>query len=342
MNNNLQHSLLKIADSFTAPQNETVLVQWWGDTADQALLDQFASALSCKNLKVTTILYDAQTVTESFNQTVGIEGETLSSEHLRNIDFARHRESDSIIDICRFSPPSLIGAITAEAKPAFIKFMQTLFGAISSPRNQFIQLRLPSEEAAIESGLGLETYEALWHQLVAIDYEALKAHCHATINQYANAKQFQIKTGENCILTFSTEGRSWYADHGNGDFPAGEVYIAPVEDSANGDFFTPVIHFDGKHLKNVTLTFRNGLLTACSHPEIIDGLEGAPGDALKFAEFGLGLNPNHSSLCGYNLFDEKALGSCHIAIGMNHLFGGQNDSPLHIDFVAPNPFIQGE
>ena len=32
--------------------------------------------------------------------------------------------------------------------------------------------------------------------------------------------------------------------------------------------------------------------------------------------------------------DEKLIGTVHVAVGMNNLCGGTNDSPLHIDFVV--------
>ncbi len=38
-------------------------------------------------------------------------------------------------------------------------------------------------------------------------------------------------------------------------------------------------------------------------------------------------------LIGYTPIDEKALGTYHIGLGMNHLFGGQNNCKFHMDFV---------
>ncbi len=67
---------------------------------------------------------------------------------------------------------------------------------------------------------------------------------------------------------------------------------------------------------------------------ILNDLKEAPGDTLSFAEFGIGLNNGTTNLSGHSAFDEKVKGTCHIAIGMNQMFGGNNESPLHIDFVA--------
>ena len=139
------------------------------------------------------------------------------------------------------------------------------------------------------------------------------------------------------LLTLAYSGRKWYKDAGDGDFPAGEVYIAPLENSANGTFKVDFIHWEGEYHKDVVLTFEHGLLTETSVSQILDDLKMADGNATLIAEFGLGVNPKLNTLTGHSLFDEKILGSCHIAVGMNCLFGGTNESVAHVDFVSKNP-----
>ena len=339
MNSLLSKSLCAVANSFSPIYSNKILVHWWGSDEDQLYLDGFTNALIESGYEVTAILFDQGAVVNAFEETANATLKNLPDQHLSNYAFEVQKNHQNIIDVCCFSPPSLIAELSNDAKPAFIRFMRTLFGCISNPENQYTQLRLPSEELAEESGLSFEAYETLWHDLIAVDYCQLEKDCSETILQYQDKTAFQIHSGKDCVLTFSTEGRSWHSDHGNGDYPAGEVYIAPLENTANGLFYTPRICWEGALLTDVVLSFENGTLVNTSHPEIWQSLQGAPGDALKFAEFGIGLNPKAQQLSGYNLFDEKAIGSCHIAIGMNHLFGGTNESPIHIDFVAPNPLI---
>lgn len=50
-------------------------------------------------------------------------------------------------------------------------------------------------------------------------------------------------------------------------------------------------------------------------------------------ELGIGLNPKIKELTDLTFIDEKALGTYHIGLGMNHLFGGKNNCPFHMDFV---------
>jgi leucyl aminopeptidase (aminopeptidase T) len=53
-----------------------------------------------------------------------------------------------------------------------------------------------------------------------------------------------------------------------------------------------------------------------------------------FAELGIGLNPAITILTGNSLFDEKAKGTIHIALGDNHAFGHHVESQFHDDLVT--------
>lgn len=59
-----------------------------------------------------------------------------------------------------------------------------------------------------------------------------------------------------------------------------------------------------------------------------------------FAELGIGLNPAIQSLTGNSLFDEKAAGTIHIAIGDNSIFDGPIISETHADMVSTAPDLR--
>lgn len=52
------------------------------------------------------------------------------------------------------------------------------------------------------------------------------------------------------------------------------------------------------------------------------------------AELGIGMNPNVKMLEEDSSLDEDALGTFHIALGMNIMFGGKNACRFHMDFVT--------
>lgn len=153
------------------------------------------------------------------------------------------------------------------------------------------------------------------------------------VTQLKDKKEVEIHTDDNNKLTFSIENRPWHKDDGNGDVPPGEVYIAPIEESGEGSILVPQLFLDGTCHKNITLTFKEGTLVESSLPELMEHVKSCPGDSDKLAEFGIGLNKNVKELIGYAAYDEKVLGTVHIAIGMNVMFGGKNSTPLHMDFI---------
>ncbi len=69
-------------------------------------------------------------------------------------------------------------------------------------------------------------------------------------------------------------------------------------------------------------------------------LAASSGDKDRIAELGIGLNPGIRELTGDIQLDEKLGGSVHIAIGMNHRFGGANHSNLHLDMIILQPSLR--
>ncbi len=45
---------------------------------------------------------------------------------------------------------------------------------------------------------------------------------------------------------------------------------------------------------------------------------------------------------GWSVYDEKALGTAHIAIGNNTHLGGVNKASIDIDFILYNPTIKAD
>lgn len=62
------------------------------------------------------------------------------------------------------------------------------------------------------------------------------------------------------------------------------------------------------------------------------------------AEIGIGVNPAVDRLTGNMLFDEKAAGTAHIALGSNKYMGGTIESTIHCDMVIKelSLFIDGK
>lgn len=155
-------------------------------------------------------------------------------------------------------------------------------------------------------------------------------------------------------LTFSIRGRKPIGGngiiHNKGGFcnlPEGEVFIAPVEGTANGRYVV-----DGSILGEIvkspiTVTLKDGLCTGISGGSLAKELNmivdkaGEPGRNL--AEFGIGIN-DRAKLCGNVLEDEKILGTIHLALGNNATIGGKVSASIHIDGILLKPtfYIDGK
>jgi leucyl aminopeptidase (aminopeptidase T) len=70
-------------------------------------------------------------------------------------------------------------------------------------------------------------------------------------------------------------------------------------------------------------------------------VEGQPNGewARVIGEFGIGTNPK-ARLLGNIMTDEKVLGTVHIALGRNEMWGGNNAAPTHLDGVIRQPTVR--
>ena len=125
------------------------------------------------------------------------------------------------------------------------------------------------------------------------------------------------------------------------EVPGGEVYVAPIETSANG--VLAVEEFRDYNIQNLELRFKEGKIVSFKAEKGSDVfrnlLDRAEGDKDRIAEFGMGINYG-MKLTGYRIYDEKALGTAHVAIGNNTHLGGVNKASIHWDFVLYNPSIE--
>ncbi|MEW6622287.1 MAG: aminopeptidase [Bacillota bacterium] len=151
-------------------------------------------------------------------------------------------------------------------------------------------------------------------------------------------------------LTFSIEGRKGLIDAGiytkPGDFgnlPAGEVYVAPVEGTAQG-----ILAVDGSMAgigivdRPIILKVEKGLALEVYGGGAaikLNGILHKYGDkARNIAELGIGIHPT-AILTGAVLEDEKIQGTVHIALGGNSTIGGTVEVASHLDGIVLKPTL---
>ena len=158
------------------------------------------------------------------------------------------------------------------------------------------------------------------------------------IGWLAGHKQAVLK-GENIDLTLSIDERKFIPCAGDQNFPDGEVYTSPVEDSVNGwiRFKYPAI-FDGNEVEDIELWFENGKVVkekAGKNQELLTSLLNTDPGARYLGEWGIGTNYGITRFTKNMLFDEKIGGTIHLALGLGFAeAGGNNASGLHWDMLC--------
>lgn len=167
-------------------------------------------------------------------------------------------------------------------------------------------------------------------------------------------KKVQITTPAGTNLVMSLEGRrpgtppddGLYTEPGRwGNLPAGEAYIAPVEESVEG-----IAIIDGSmapigFLKDpIRLRIEKGRavaieggVEAATFRKLLEDIQDP--NAYIVGELGIGTNEK-ARLIGNILEDEKVLKTVHIALGMNIDMGGKIDSKTHNDGIILNPTVK--
>jgi aminopeptidase len=140
------------------------------------------------------------------------------------------------------------------------------------------------------------------------------------------------------LICHSLRRRLWISDWGDHNFPAGEIFTSPVEDSVNGhvEFSFPTV-FGGREVNGVKLSFKDGKVIEASAAKgeayLLQQLDMDEG-ARRLGEFAIGTNYGIQKFTGGTLFDEKIGGTVHMALGEAiKEANGQNSSAIHWDIV---------
>lgn len=144
--------------------------------------------------------------------------------------------------------------------------------------------------------------------------------------------------GEKTDITFSTAGRKWISCSGLNNYPDGEVFTSPVEDSANGEIYFdfPAI-YRGNESHKIHLKLENGRVVeakAEKGEEFLNAMLDMDEGSRFVGEIAVGTNNRIQDVTGNILFDEKIGGSIHMAVGSSYPeTGGKNVSGLHWDII---------
>lgn len=209
--------------------------------------------------------------------------------------------------------------------------------ALRTRQTRWVLVRVPNEAFAQQAGMSLEETMSFFFRATLRDWSAEAGHYQQVRALFQSATQVRI-TGRDTDLTFSTAGRTYVVGDGHINIPDGEVYTAPVDDSAEGfiTFEFPAT-YASQTIEGIRLEFHRGEViraTARKGEEVLHAALASDAGARRIGEFGIGVNTGIDRFVGDVFFDEKIAGTIHLALGRAYAeCGGANQSALHWDLV---------
>jgi len=203
----------------------------------------------------------------------------------------------------------------------------------------------PSHAEAQDAEMSLAEYEDFVFGAGMLDRDdpvAAWEHVRKSQEQISTAlgrcRQLHIQ-GPDIDLQLKVAGRTWISAAGESNFPDGEVFTGPVEDSVNGRvrFTFPAI-YQGREVQDVELVFEQGRAIqarAAKGEEFLRAMLDIDPGARFLGEFAFGLNYSITRFTRNTLFDEKIGGTLHMALGIGYPeTGSKNVSGLHWDMIC--------
>ena len=157
--------------------------------------------------------------------------------------------------------------------------------------------------------------------------------------KWLKGKDKVVLKGNDIDLSFSIKGRTFITAAGDMNFPDGEIFTSPVENSVNGwvRFKYPAL-FGGQEVEDIELWFEKGRVVkekAGRNQELLTAQLNTDKGARTLGEWGIGTNYNIKKFSKNMLFDEKLGGTIHLAMGLGFgEAGGKNTSGLHWDMLC--------
>ena len=232
----------------------------------------------------------------------------------------------------------------ALAQQANANLLQTLIGRIGDGSVKWTLMAWPTEAAAQQTQMGIHGYRQFLYEACGLHHPDPVAHWNDVrdmqvrmVEYLADKSHAEVK-GPGIDISFDFGGRQWVSAHGELNFPDGEFFTGPIEDSVNGyvEFNMPSI-YASREVEGVRFVYKDGVIVEASaqkgEPFLMTQLDMDEG-ARRMGEFAIGTNFGVDRVTGSILLDEKIGGSIHMAIGNSiPQTLGQNQSKVHWDMV---------
>lgn len=203
----------------------------------------------------------------------------------------------------------------------------------------------PTYSAAQDAEMGLEDYRefvygaGMLNEADPVSFWKAEGERQKALCNWLKGRDRVVIKGDNIDLTMSIHDRTFVEADGRYNFPDGEIFTGPVEDSANGwvRFSYPAI-YGGQEVSDIELWFEDGKVVkekAGKNQELLTKMLDMDAGSRYLGEWGIGTNYGIQRFTKNMLFDEKIGGTIHLALGASYPeTGGKNDSGLHWDMLC--------
>lgn len=216
-------------------------------------------------------------------------------------------------------------------------YFKPVYFEIIVPKLRWITVDYPSISSAQQFGMRTEAYENYFFKAMNTDYKQLEENMYTLKELLDNGHHIQILS-PTIDLGFDIKQCKSAICSGKINLPDGEIFIAPDLYSANGHIlFNVPSRYQGNEFQDLFLKLENGRVvdynTRYNLQKLKQILESDEGNKY-IGEFAFGTNPDIEIPRSNILFDEKILGSFHIALGNSHdLSDNGNRASIHWDIV---------
>lgn len=249
-------------------------------------------------------------------------------------------EAPTNMKLLAHADPSKLAIMQQSSGP----ILQRLIERIGDESVRWVMMPWPTDAIAQQTEMGTRAYSEFLYKACGLDQDDPVRYWHDVrdhqlrLVEYLAGKSHAEVRGPGIELSFDFGGRTWVSAHGTLNFPDGEIFTCPVEESVQGkvSFNMPTFYM-GKEVTGVELVFEDGVVTSVKASKeeqfLIQNLDLDEG-ARRLGEFAIGTNYGVDRVTGSTLLDEKIGGSIHMALGAAApQTGGVNASKIHWDMV---------
>jgi aminopeptidase len=258
-------------------------------------------------------------------------------------------EADARIDIWTVANTKALTNVDpakqSRAQAARRPWSERFIERMASKELKWTGTAFPTQAHAQDAEMSLREYEefvygaALVHEPDPIAAWENSSRVQQRLIDWLSDKDQVRLTGPGTDLRLSIKGRTWINCDGHENFPDGEIFTGPIEDSVNGHVsFSYPACTGGREVEDVCLWFEQGKVvkaTAGKNEEFLRTMLDTDEGSRYLGEFAFGTNRGIKRFTKNILFDEKIGGTVHMALGAGFPESGSvNRSAIHWDMIC--------